>query len=385
MKKTIIILTVAICILAIGITQVSAEGGFSKVFDSILNSISGEILIKETDQGNKVISGAYILKGDVLQEIQTKKFNITINNGKENEYSFKLLQFIKDGKIVTVRPETEGEAHNLVVGKSKVLFTDEYAKSLWLANIETLDPVNIQPETVDNYSQAALFKKKDDLAKEGKDVDEIILYWAANPIISPDESLVAFASNRHGYPHNLNTGLWVTTLSGKTYLLFDESSKGSIIPICFENNDKIVYVDSNNHLKKVAVHTGVSESLLDKEVMVTGSSLDGRFIMYQYIKEGFSQPEHFMYDLKNNKEVIIPVPSGYKTNAFYGWDNLNTNVAFYVQDFSGNIKLFAFNCITAQSVVLDPPEGTKFDLDTVPSWSEGRVIFAAGGRLYSSK
>lgn len=372
-------------ILIFGLTRVSATNLYTKISDHPLRGMPGGVLIKERGGiGERTITGAYVLVGNKLKETPTETVSLTINKGKPNEYSFQLVKIMKNGRVVSVRPAREGGPLYLTVGKKRVIFTDLGHKSLWVADLATLDqPKNIQPEVVGNISQQDLYKKKEELAKRGIDPDERILYWVARPILSPDENNIAFSSNRLGYPENCRSSLWLTDLQGNTRLLVDESDRGSIIPVCWENDEVVIYQGAAGGLKSVNVNTGKTEILINQEIMVTGASPDGKYIIYNPSEDGLVQPDHYVFNFEDKKSYYIAVPEGFRTQGFYSWDEDNKKVAFYVQDAQAKVKLIVLDCASMAVTSLDSPEGTSFDEGVVPVWVDGRVIFAAGGKLYA--
>ncbi|MFZ5754225.1 MAG: hypothetical protein ACOY3J_08275 [Bacillota bacterium] len=256
---------------------------------------------------------------------------------------------------------------------------------MWVADINNLEPVNIQPQSVGGIDQEELFQKKAELGKQGKDIDSMILYWVSKPILSPSEDKIAFSSNRDGYPENLKLALWVTDLAGNTKKLVDKTVFGDIVPVAWVNDEEFVFIGAKGELKKVDVNSSKVDILISEKVMVAGTSPDGRFIMFQYVKDGMAQPEQYLFNTKENKPLQLAVPAGYKNNGFYGWDKSGSKVAFYVQDFSANVKLIVLDCVSLHMDVLDAPDGLKFDDNVVPSWSDGKVVFSAGGQLYTTK
>ncbi|WP_173297404.1 PD40 domain-containing protein [Thermanaeromonas sp. C210] len=347
--------------------------------------MAGEVLIKEGGGiGERTITGAYVLVDNKLKETPTETVSITINKGKPNEYSFQLVKIMKNGQVVSVRPAREGGPLYLTVGKKRVVFTDLAHKSLWVADLATLDqPKNIQPEVVGNISQQDLYKKKEELAKRGIDPDERILYWVSQPILSPDENNIAFSSNRLGYPGNCNSSLWLTDLQGNTRLLVDERDRGSIVPVCWANYEVVIYQGAAGELKSVNVNTGKTEVLVNHEIMITGASPDGKYIIYNPSKDGLVQPDHYVFNFEERKSYYIAVPEGFRTQGFYGWDEDNKKVAFYVQDAQAKTKLLILDCASMAVTSLDAPEGKTFEQGGSPEWVDGRVIFAAGGKLYA--
>ncbi|KKM08982.1 hypothetical protein SY88_21270 [Clostridiales bacterium PH28_bin88] len=373
-----------ITVLAFSLGRVGAKNIFTKVLDSSFRGMQGGVMIKESGGvGERVINGAYILVEGKLKETPTDTVSITINKGEDNEYSFDLVKVVRNGKVVSVRPGKEGGPLHFKAGINKVIFTDQYHKSLWVADIADLEPRNIQPELVGDISQKNLFAKKEDLARQGKDTDEYILYWVSAPILSPDENKIVFASNRLGYPSNFDFSLWLTDLQGNTQLLVDETDKGSVIPVAWANSDKVVYQGPSGELKYVNVHTGETKIVVDERVAISSSSPDGKYIIYNPVRGGIIQPELHVLDTEKDNSYLVTLPEGYKTNGFYGWGTDNESVAFYVQDFNGNIKLMIMHCSSVEVISLDAPENTSFDEDVIPFWSDGRVLFSAGGKLYS--
>ncbi|QNB44883.1 hypothetical protein BR63_00180 [Thermanaerosceptrum fracticalcis] len=380
-KHLILVLTLSI-LLPTAFYQANAQGFFEKIFGKGLRGAPGEVIVSEKGSGSRTITGGYILHENKLQEVQTERKSITINKGKESEQTFELVKFIKDGKVLSIRPGAEGGPLDLTIGKNKVVFTDNSMGSLWVANVDDLEPINIQPDTVGSISQTKLYERKAELAKQGKDTDTLILYWAGNPKLSPSEDKIAFTSNREGYPDNPRSALWVTDISGSaTKKIIEED----IIPVTWFNDEEFIFIGSKGDLRKVNTASSQQQVLIADWVMVTGYSPSGQYIMFQYVKDSIVQPEQYLFNLKENKSVKLDVPAGYKNNAFYGWDETTDKVAFLVQDFSANTKLIILDCNTLNLQTLDAPDGLKFDDGVVPSWSAGKVVFSAGGQLYTTK
>lgn len=376
-----------IAVLAFSLGRVGAKSVFTKVIDSSFKGMPGGVLIKESGSiGERVVQGAYVLVENQLTETPTETVSITINKGKENEYTFNLVKVKKDNKVVSVLPDKEGGPLNLFVGREKMLFTDQYQKSLWVADLSTFEPRNLQPEVVDNISQHDLHLKKNELSKQGKDTDEYVLYWAGAPVLSPDENKIAFVSNRLGYPENCNLSLWLTDLQGNTRLLVDETDNGSVTPLTWANNEELVYQGTNGELKSVNTNTGKTGILVDQKVSVRIFSPGGKYIIYNPVQAGNVKPEIYLFNYEDKHSSLITIPNGFRINGFYSWDESYNKVAFYVSDFSdftGNLKLVIVDCSSLAVSVLDPPDGTSFDPEIVPSWVEGELVFVAGGKLYT--
>lgn len=92
----------------------------------------------------------------------------------------------------------------------------------------------------------------------------------------------------------------------------------------------------------------------------------------------------YVYNVQDGTNTQLKLPSGFKNIGFFGWDEKGSKVAFYIADMEANIKLAVANLIVSQVVVLDAPNKTRFDEYIVPSWAGNRVIFSAGGKLYST-
>jgi len=380
-KKIILFVTISV-LLIICFSTVYASEIFTKIWDMSLRGLPGGILISENGKHERTISGGYIIKDDNLQAVETENATVTIHKGTPEEYSFELVKFIKEGSILSVRPGKEGHAHDLVLGTKKVLFTDQGGMSLWIADIDTLTPVNIQPETVNDTSQAVLTEKKLDLAKQDKDPDSYILYWVSSPLLSPNENLVAFGSNRNGFPDNTKLSLWTTDMAGITKLLVSEAD--DIVPIAWLNDNEICFIGEKGFLKKVDVLTNKVTTLINYKVKVNTCSPNGDYILFQKVNGGDILPEMSVLDVTRNSSTQLQLPSDYMNIGFFGWDITGEKVAFYIQDMKANIKLVITNTVDSQITVLDAPTETKFDEYIVPSWSDGKVVFSASGKLYTT-
>ncbi|MFZ5754224.1 MAG: hypothetical protein ACOY3J_08270 [Bacillota bacterium] len=65
-KYLFLVITLAV-LLPLGLSQVNAIGLFTKVFSKGLRGMPGEVLIMEKDNGDKVITGGYVLKENQFQ------------------------------------------------------------------------------------------------------------------------------------------------------------------------------------------------------------------------------------------------------------------------------------------------------------------------------
>ncbi|MBS3969794.1 MAG: hypothetical protein KGZ94_06730 [Clostridia bacterium] len=381
-RKKYIFFIVFSIILVAGFTQTNALDTFTKILDENLRGMPGGIFISEQGDFERIISGGYILKENKIEPVQTEKATITINKNTPEEYSFELIKFIKDGSVISVQSSKEGAAHNLIVGTKKILFTDQAELGLWVADINTLEPINIQPEKVNDISLKEIAEKKLDLLKQGKDPDSHILHWVSWPLLSPNESLVAFRSNRRNFPDNSKSSLWITDVNGNTVEVAVE--KEDVIPVMWLNNNEICFVGENSYLKKVNINTGEISVLIDYKIKVNSYSPNKQYIMYQKVDGGDILPEMYVYNVQDGTNTQLKLPSGFKNIGFFGWDEKGSKVAFYIADMEANIKLAVANLIVSQVVVLDAPNKTRFDEYIVPSWAGNRVIFSAGGKLYST-
>lgn len=381
-RKKYLFFIVFSIILVAGFTQTNALDTFTKILDENLRGMPGGIFISEQGNFERIIFGGYILKENKMEPVQTEKATITINKNTPDEYSFELVKFIKDGSVISVQSSKEGAAHNLIVGTKKILFTDQAELGLWVADINTLEPINIQPEEVNGISQKEIAEKKLELLKQGKDPDSHILYWVGAPMLSPNEDLVAFCSNRRNFPDNLKVSLWITNMAGDTVEVAAENE--DITLITWLNNNEICFVGEKIYLKKVNINTGEISVLIDYKIKVNSYSPNKQYIMYQKVDGGYILPEMYVYNVNEDATTQLKLPSGFKNIGFFGWDEKGSKVAFYIADMEANSKLAVTNLIDLQVIILDAPNKTRFDEYIVPSWAGNRVIFSAGGKLYST-
>jgi hypothetical protein len=78
------------------------------------------------------------------------------------------------------------------------------------------------------------------------------------------------------------------------------------------------------------------------------------------------------------------LPSGYRVLGNFSWNSAGDRVAYYVEDNASNTKLVITDRLSCDSMLLDPPSGTKYDLDILPIWLGNEVMFSAGSKVYTT-
>lgn len=380
-KLPIFIILIVVFLMAVGFTSNNSWQSLIKIVDKTLRGVSGGIVISENHSDGREITGGYVIQENKTVPVTTEKYTVTINKGSEQEYNFNLIKFISNDQVLSIRPEKEGSPLDFIVGKKMIVFRTGYDKGLWIMDKNSLQPNNIQPESVNGISQSELDIKRSELAKEGKDPESYILYWAVNPLLSPNEDCIAFASNREGFPLNTKTGLWITDLKGNTELIVQEND--DITPITWASGSEVIYIGDSGLLKKINVDTKAVETLINNKVSVNTSSPNGKKIIYQNVEKGQVLPDVFVISTDTGKNLKLSIPSGFSCQGFYGWDETSSKVAFYIQDMNLNLKLVILDLNNSKNVILDAPQNTKFDDYVVPSWSNGKVIISASGKTFA--
>lgn len=333
-------------------------------------------------EGNKIVTGAYIIENGNVEEAQIKKKSFVINKDREGEKTIEFSQIIKDGKVISVSPSVEGSVADFYQGIDKVIFTDNECHGLWVTDKSLYDIVNIQSDSVGSYSKKVLYSEKKKLEKRGVDTDEIILYWVEKPILSPNEDKIVFQSNRSGYPLNCAVTLWITDLKGNTEQIVNE---GNICAIDWLSNEEILFTNSDLMIKKVSLRDGSITTLFNKPVHVSGIIPGGKYLIYQNIKDHSVDCNLYQYNLDTNESIPISLPIGYRANgaAVYRWHANKTKVVFYIMNDNGDLKLMIHDCITGETKEILAPNNTKFNHEIIPKWDNDNVIFSAGGKTYS--
>jgi WD40 repeat protein len=401
MRKRNIILAGAIIIIILGVIIIAyAKNMHSTLSDKKLRPIGNNVLIYQEPQkntievgkgeyitveaeGNRVLKEAYVIEDGEVKTTEIRKKTFVINEGKQDEKTVEFAQVIKDGEIVSVYPVEKGPIMNFSQGKNKIIFTDNGSQSLWVADKSLDNIVNIQPDTVGPYSKQVLMEEKKKL--EGKDIDTdvLILYWAARPMLSPDEDKVVFQSNRSGYPYNCRISLWVTDMEGNTSQIVAEEK--SVAAIGWLSNEEILFRGNDYTIKKVSLKDGKISTVIDKpaSVSVSGIIPGGNYLIYQNMTGASSDKELYQYNLTTNKSTLISLPDGYTTSRFYDWHPDKSKVVFYVVNGKTNLKILVHDCATGKTTEIFAPGNTEFESSIRPKWNNDNVIFCAGGKTYS--
>jgi|GEM_PF-7089635 len=84
-------------------------------------------------------------------------------------------------------------------------------------------------------------------------------------------------------------------------------------------------------------------------------------------------------------EDRLELPSGFQPTGNFTWNFDGSRVAFYITNQNLDAKLAITECQTGEIILLDPPGGTKYNLDVLLLWSKDDVILSAGGKAYITK
>jgi len=335
-------------------------------------------------EGNKKVTGAYIIENGQVEATEIQGKSVVINKGKEDEKTIEFFQIIKNGEIISVVPSLEGSTMNFSQGKSKIIFTDSGSQSLWIADKYLNNVVNIQPDRVDPYSIQELRDEKKKLEGKGIDIDALILYWVGRPLLSPDEDKIVFQSNRSGYPYNCKETLWVTDMECNTYQIADEENVHSI---GWLSNDEILFSNSDFIIKKVSLKDNSITNVFDKPASIHSSGMlsGGEYIFYQNMAGASVDDDLYQYNLTTNESMLINLPDGYKANgtAVFDWHLNKSKVVFYVMNEKTEYKLIVHDCVTGKTNEISVPGNTKFDREIIPKWNNDSIIFSAGGKTHS--
>ncbi|WP_028307714.1 PD40 domain-containing protein [Desulfitibacter alkalitolerans] len=379
-----VFLFIIILIALFAVSNVGAlDVALDKIFDNRLQGFEHGVLI---EYDGRFVSDGYVLKDGNIEKLKTQTKSITIENGYGDRYTFDFMKFSMEDKVVSVKPTVEGGSHNLIVGENIIVFTDQAETGLWVADINTLDAKNIQPDKVNNLSLTDLLNKKIELEEKGE-VPIGTFSWIYNPVLSPNEDTIAFISNRNGFPDNLHLTLWITDINGNTKEVVDESDNNSVAPIMWVNNDELVYLAYNpiDELKIVNIRTGEKKHLmmLGTEFSFNSAPAKGQYLLYSPIKGASLVHENYIYNVVTQKSFSLLMPEGYKNEGLHVWNEAGNKIAYYIRSSEGSRKLLVADCATAKTVIYEPPTGTEFE--HIPSWSNDTVVFSANGKLYSTK
>lgn len=318
------------------------------------------------------ISGSDVQETGLLQ-LQALSRIITVNKGEKDEFSFEVIQYLRGNQVVSVEPKVEGGAYNFTVASSKLAFTDQGNKGLWIADIDTLNPINLQPKTVNGISQQELFEKRDQLERQGKDMDNNVLFWAHWPIWSPDEDKIAFVSNRTSYPEAAGVGIWVTDLHGNTEMLVSPERFGSLKPLAWLNKTELIFLTENHDICKVNTDNHEVSNILSR-VGFESASPDGAVLIYHPFDHNglIIQTEVRAYRVLDGTDVVINIPDGFKPDTGqYRWDKTNRKVAFLVRnDQLAESKLVVFDTIETTTQIFAPYLDINVILDSVDKEEE---------------
>jgi hypothetical protein len=378
----LIIFTVLL-VLVVGSLSVSAIGKGDYKF----KIFSDGIVAKQSNELQPSVEEGYTIDDtNQLKKMTKETVKITVNQGSDKEYSLDLVKFKENNKIIAVKPQEGYRAYNFKESKNHIAFTDRLLHGLWVADKETLTPINLQPETVNGISQKELFNKKKELEKQGKDLDNAYLFWVENVFWSPGGDKIAFNSNRHVYPRS-DMAIWVTDLAGNTTKIVDNKEASTII-LGWINETDLLYTDTSNHsLYKVNINSKEKEQVYGRAVFTDYSST-GRYVLYrEFIDKDsiIASDDLYSLDLKNNASSKIDLPSGFDAfSGYYGWNDTKNKVAFYISNKNkDNYKLVIYNFTTSEIEIIDAPEGKHFDISVTPAWSKDKVLYILDGQLKS--
>ncbi|NLC68794.1 MAG: hypothetical protein GX754_08485 [Clostridiaceae bacterium] len=365
------------------------------VDDNILIYQEPQKITKEVDKGVYVtveLEGkqvmkeacveAYVIEDGEVKAADIRKKTFVINEGKPGEKTVEFVQVIKDGKIVSVYPSQGGQIMNFSQGKSKIIFTDNGSQGLWVVDKSLDNILNIQPDTVGPYSKQVLMEEKRKLEDKNIDTDTLILYWAARPVLSPDENRVVFHSNRSGYPYNCRGTLWVTDMEGNTNEIVVEEK--SVAVIGWLTNEEILFRSNDYTIKKVSSKDGKISTVIGKPASISTSGIvpDGNYLVYQNMTGASLNNELYQYNLKTNESKLIKLPEEYTTTRFYDWHQDKSKVVFYVVNGKTDLKLLIHDCTTCKTIEIFAPGNIKFESSIPPKWNNDSVIFCASGKTY---
>ena len=391
MKKTYktVLICIVIIILAILCSRVIAGSNITQIFSSKLKAYPNGVIIQKLETPEQEIVDGYSLDSSGLTKMQSEIKNITIFSNTSDEKSFELVIFKKDGKTVSILPKISGSIHNFKVGKEKLLFTDNSLKGLWIADINNIEPVNIQPDTVNGISYTELMKKQDELTKSGKARDYFFLIWVDLPMMSPNEQKIIFLSNRTAIPESSISSLWLTDMEGNTELIHDGIKEGQVRTIGWLNDSEIIYSKTESHdVEKLNLDTKNKELLLE-HVGVSSISPNGTFLIYQtFSSENIYNllPEQYLFNITEKTTIKLDIPSGYYQTGGYGWKKDDKQLAFFIRNDKKEVKLIRVECSSGKIEIISPPDGVSFDVNdvgTVPNWSGDNLVISAGGRTFT--
>ena len=243
---------------------------------------------------------------------------------------------------------------------SKYAFSDEYNEGLYLIDAKSDKLTKISLDTSDKYSLKKLSKiVRNDGAK---------LHWCARPIISNDNSKIAFLTNRRGFDNGeYNVDVWIHDLvSGQESLLLEDS-----MPLVWNENG--LYCETMNNQLIFFDYKSKEVNVISEKVGYL--QVNGNYIIYS---DGSIEQTFYFYNINNfNKTKIVSDPNGNISLPFLFSPTQNKIATLYASDYTdiNTSQFMVIDLVSNQIYYKARPISCNIPITTEGWYDENNFVF----------